>query len=115
MTISAKGKRRLTVGGREFLWWVAEDEEWQHALSVRLLSVDGRVSLKMALDAQPDNYVVTLGSEFRGREMVQGQHQRLLYPREASAGPMTPGEVARLAAWATETDAQAEAVARRKG
>lgn len=115
MTISAKGKRRLTVAGRDFLWWVARDEEWLHALSVRLVSVDGCVSLKMALDVQPDNYVVTLGSEFRGRAMPQGSHQRFLYPREGSAGPMTPAEIAKLAAWATATDASTEVVARPKG
>jgi hypothetical protein len=65
MTISRKGRRRIVVNGREFLWYVAEDVDDACVPTLTVVSSDRRFLVRYAL-LQPDEllHVVVIGPEF---------------------------------------------------
>jgi hypothetical protein len=101
MSISRKGKRPIKVDGRQFVWWVSDDEEF-HAPTLHLASDCGAVFIKAPIQPTGPSYIVTLGAEFRGARMMQGTHRRFLRVAAVADGAVTPGYVAALIRWATE-------------
>lgn len=99
MSVSRKGKRPIEVDGRQFLWWVSDDEEFLYAPTLHVVSDCQAVLLKTPVLPVEPSYVVTLGTEFRGARMTQGTHRRFLWTAPAADGLVTPGYVAELIRW----------------
>ncbi|MEV6276520.1 hypothetical protein [Nocardia sp. NPDC051832] len=106
MAISKKGKRRIVVGDREFLWWVKED--WENysapgAPTLTIISANRRVVVRYVLAQSEENrHVVVLGPEFRGITRP-GPHRRFRCPAFGLPGEVRPAHIAELISWCTET------------
>ena len=100
MGVATKNRRKLTVGDREFLWYVAEDiddfpptvEGSLHALNI--LSEDKQFIVRYHLN-QVDSerrHITVIGAEFGGSR-EGGCWRRFVTPRWCQEGPVTPGIV----------------------
>jgi hypothetical protein len=58
MSISRRGKRRIVIAGREFLWWIREND-WGDALRVMLPDGSFHVELQRG-QIDPDHSHVTI-------------------------------------------------------
>ena len=98
MTISEKRRRRLTVDGRDFLWWIADDEDNLYRPSIVLVSTDQRIYVKYGLqrgDVEPT--IRSVGAELHGNSMQQGMHSVAPAPQLDESQGITPRQVAELA------------------
>jgi hypothetical protein len=110
MTISAKGRRRLVVEGRVFVWYVAHDPDGAGP-TLTVASADRRVLLKyFLLQSESDRHVVVLGSQFRGIPDCGGRWRRFRCPEFGSTESIGPGDVRALLDWATQPTGIAEEV-----
>ncbi|MFF2082747.1 hypothetical protein ACFVVM_03190 [Nocardia sp. NPDC058176] len=105
MAIAKKGRRRIVVGDREFLWWVRPDWDNHNAPGVATVTVatdDRRILLDYALNQDEDSqHVTVLGPEFRG-ESQNGPARRFRCPKFGLPGEIRPSHVAELIAWCTD-------------
>jgi hypothetical protein len=108
MAVSKKGRRKLVMGDRLYLWWVCDsDPECNSAstLALNVASEDGRFFVRFYLSQPPERrYLIVRGREFEGLPDAGGCWIRVRYP-EWQAGPsVTPADVRRLVEWCTSTD-----------
>ncbi|GAB2633202.1 hypothetical protein [Nocardia goodfellowii] len=103
MAISKKGRRRIVVGGREYLWWVTQDRDNYDAPgapTLRVVSTDKRVLVSYVLaQAEEARHVFVRGPEFRGTTQP-GRSYRC--PAFGLPGEIRPGNVAEFITWCTE-------------
>ena len=96
MAVSTKGRRKITVGGRPYVWFVSDNDEAWWVLTV--ISSDKKFLAKYALHQnEGEEYAVILGKQFAGAE-TGGSWRRFLCPRFATEA-VTPGDVRRLIEW----------------
>jgi hypothetical protein len=108
MGISRKRKRRIVVGGQEYLWYVAEDDEHPFlpcSPSITVATADRQFLVRFPL-GQPADYahLVVLGPRFRSASGLGGPWRRFRCPRFDEGTAVTPSMVEALIAWC-ETDA----------
>jgi hypothetical protein len=104
MTISRKGRRRIVIDDREFLWYVAEDVDNGGVPTLTIVSTDRRVFLRYAL-LQSDElrHVVVVGPVFRGVE-TEGTWRRFRSPQFGTMETIAPSDVRALVEWALAPD-----------
>jgi len=101
MTISAKGRRRIDVNGRSYLWWVAEcEDDFVGAGALRVVSTDKKFLVRYGV-VQPEEsrHIVVIGSEFRGLPNLGGRWRRFRCPQFGTFESVTPKDVADLIRW----------------
>jgi hypothetical protein len=107
IAVSRKGKRSITVDGREYLWWVQEDYEPPFVPSIgkslRVIDTSGELSVEYHL-GQPSDvcHVVVTGRRFRSLGGCGGPHRRFRCPTFTEGPAVTPAHVASLIRWAEE-------------
>ncbi|MFC9895858.1 hypothetical protein ACFVMC_19395 [Nocardia sp. NPDC127579] len=105
MAISKKGRRRIVVGGREYLWWVRTD--WtSHPTPGRptltVASEDRRFMVRYVLHQSHERrHLIVVGREFRGTDRP-GPHRYYPCPAFGPATEFRPAHVAELIGWCTE-------------
>lgn len=109
MGVLKKGRAKLVVDGRLYLWWVCEDEDSPgHLLHVR--SDDRRFAITYALDQSraelPPPFITVLGREFPGLPDAGGCRIRVRCPRWSDDSAITPGFVRRLIDWCMGDEAR---------
>jgi hypothetical protein len=103
MAVSKKGRRKIVVGGRPYLWWVQDADPEFNSASTTALSVvseDGRFGVRFFL-GQPDErrFLIVLGREFQGRSDAGGVWVRVRCPEFLTEKAATPAGVRRLIEW----------------
>lgn len=105
MAIAEKGRRRIVVGPREFLWWVRADWENYNAPGAATLTVatdDRRILLGYVLNQdEKTRHVTVLGPEFRGTTQ-NGPTRRFRCPMFGLTDEIRPSHVAELITWCTD-------------
>jgi|SRR5688572_8838455 len=100
MAISGKGKRKLTVLGREFLWYVSTSDEGDGPC-LHVVSPDRKTAFAYGLgrsDASQRLYVT--GTEFRGTTQPRPLYRHFRCPRFCPGDSVTPRQVRDLLEWA---------------
>lgn len=102
MGIAKKGKRKILYQGKEYLWWVREDEDCLDAPWLTIASPDRSLVLSYRVEGG-DFFVVSKGKIFQGEE-TSGKWEYYWYPFEKRTPPLviTPGFVRELIAWAVD-------------
>lgn len=106
--VRKKGRRRIRVGTREFVWFVAENDDGP-GLVLTVVSEDKHMILRYGLGQPPgEEYLLVLGRDFAGAS-TGGPWRRFQCPRwEEAGGRVTPAAVRAIIEWAL--DGQAERV-----
>jgi hypothetical protein len=110
MTVSRKWKRPITVDGREYLWWVRDDDDPpfvpSNGKSLRIVDTSGDLALEYYL-GQPSDlcHVVVTGRRFRGLPDCGGVHRRFKCPLFATNPAITPADIAAVIRWSEEAGA----------
>lgn len=102
MSIRTKGRRRITVGGQNYVWYVALDDDSPfHVLNI--ISDDKHLILSCPLHTGTD-YVISKGRVFRTKE-TNGHWNRYLLPFPVPES-ITPEFIRKLIVWSAQnTDA----------
>ena len=104
--ISAKGKRKIEVDGKTYVWNVAEDYDSPYKV-IQIVSADKKMILAVPLQV-PRPYAISKGSVFQGHP-TGGGWERYALPF-VIPNAITPGFVAELIRWSVYGN-DAEAVA----
>ena len=100
MTISRKDRRRIVVHGREYIWYVAPDEDDCFRSMLTVVSSDRRVFLRYHLVQSDDTrFAIVLGPEFRVPG-CGGPWRRFRCPQFGSPDAITPKDVRSIIQWA---------------
>jgi hypothetical protein len=103
MAISKKGRRRITIGDRLYLWWVCDtDPEYGSGscLALTVASEDGRFFVRYYLGQKPDRrYLIVQGQEFEGLPEAGSCWIRVQCPEWQAGSSVTPADVRRLVEW----------------
>ena len=100
MTISRKGRRPLTVGSREYLWYVGPDTHDCYQPMLTVVSSDRRVFLRYHLSQSDETrFVIVVGPEFRVVE-CGGVWRRFRCPQFGTTEIIAPADVRALIDWA---------------
>ena len=96
--LSTKGRRKIEVDGRPFVWHVAEDFDSPYKV-LQVASYDKHMILAVPLQT-PEAYVISKGTVFQGNP-TSGSWERYALPF-AVPDAITPKFVAELIRWSTE-------------
>ena len=119
MAVSSKHKRRIRVGEKDYLWYVADDLESFGFPALTVLTPDKRFIVRYCL-TQPDErrHVVVLGPEFAGEVGRRGGWRRYRCPAFGDLRTIRPADVRSFVTWCqsavaleTEVDASGRSVA----
>lgn len=105
MGIARQRRAKLTIGDRQFAWYVSEGENgatWDPFVHVR--SADGRFLILHALDQARSPFVVVMGEEFPGLPEAGRGWIRVRCPRFDDGPVVTPASVRRLVDWCLSED-----------
>ena len=93
MSISTKGKNRISVGGREYLWHVHKEYE------LRVCSIDRKFIVNYDLSNQLDDFapLTIVGPEFSG--VAPNRHLVVKCPNLKVDNVSTPSGVKALLEW----------------
>lgn len=97
MGVATKGRRRITVGDRQYLWYVAHNDDGP-GMVLHVISPDKRFNVKYEID-QPagEEYIAIRGRRFVGAETGSCVRRFLCPPFATDAA--TPRAVRRLIEW----------------
>lgn len=97
MAVATKSRRKVTVEGKQYVWYVAENGDGP-GMVLHVISPDKQFIVKYQVD-QPtgEEYVVVIGPRFSGAE-TGGPWKRFLCPRFAE-NAVTPSCVRELIQW----------------
>ena len=110
--VRAKGRRKIAVQGRRYVWYVLSGENdrdyWERVSSndwgtpfLHIISEDKYIILTIPLNA-PTPYAVSKGREFQGKS-TSGCWERYIMPFELPES-ITPRFVAEVIEWAVSGD-----------
>ncbi len=91
MSISTKRRRKIIVGDREYVWYVAEDDDSAYDV-LNIVSDDKYLILSCPLKTGKD-YVISKGRVFQKKEIHMGWSRFLLPFSIPDAVPTNAGEV----------------------
>jgi hypothetical protein len=98
MAIATKHRRRIRVFGREFVWWVAPDED-SPALLLRIASSDKSFLVHFAVGQPAErSHVVVIGRDFPAVADAGGRWIRVRAPAWHEKS-VTPALVRRIIEW----------------
>ena len=104
MAVKTKGRRKITVGNRQFVWYMGDDDDsCDHVLHV--VSHDKAFNVNYHLEQPAETrHLAVLGREFPGLPDAGGNWMRVRCPRWEEGGALTPGGVRRLIDWCLSTE-----------
>src|SRR5262245_44999593 len=99
MAVLKKGRRRVIVDNRIFLWWIQEDRDClQHVLHV--LSEDKQFLVQYYLGYREESsHLIVIGKDFGGLLDKGNPRHRFRCPKWDASGAITPGSVRSLIQW----------------
>ena len=100
MGVALKGRRKLIVNGRPFVWHVREDDD-SSDLVLHVASADKHFLVQYHL-SQPEEtrFLIVIGPEFTGVARSDGTFRRFTCPRwESESATITPRSVRDLILW----------------
>lgn len=100
MGVAKKGKRKLTVDGRRYLWYIAQDLDAAGMVALNVLSNDKRFIVRYYL-AEPvaTRHVVVIGAEFAGHTRTGPGWKRYRCPQFGTSSAVIPADVRSLIMW----------------
>lgn len=102
MSVSAKGRRKIIVGEKAYIWYVAPDDD-SPCNVLNIISDDKYLILSCPL-GNKTAYVISNGRTFQAKK-TNGLWNRYLLPFDVPES-VTPGFVEKVILWATRgTDA----------
>jgi hypothetical protein len=97
MGVATKRRRKITVKARQYLWFVAEDDDGA-GMVLHVTSTDKQFIAHYQIgQSEGEAYIVILGQRFAGAN-TGGPWRRFLCPRFV-AGAATPQSVRELIEW----------------
>jgi hypothetical protein len=106
VAVRKKGRRKLVVDGRLFVWWVCESEPdcWIGEV-LTVASEDGRFFVRFYLGQHPDRrFLVVQARELAGLSDAGGCWTRVRCPEWQSGPGIRPADVRRLIDWCFSPD-----------
>jgi hypothetical protein len=106
MSVRKKGRRRLVVADRVFIWWVCESEPdcWVGEV-LTVASEDGHFFVRFYLGQEPERrFLVVQGSEFAGLPDAGRYWIRVECPEWQSGPGIQPSDVRKLIDWSFSPD-----------
>lgn len=100
MGVSAKGRRRISYQGQNFVWWVALDGDDCDRIYLNIVSEDKSIVLAYRVDGE-SFYIISKGRRLHGKE-TSGKWQRCAIPFKEPLMVVTPRDVTQIIAWAVE-------------
>ncbi len=98
MTVSTKRRRKLQIGDRGFIWWIAPDLDSSDLL-LHLCSTDRHLLVRYVLGQPADRrHVIVIGPEFPPLKDAGGGWTYLGTPAWSDA-VVTPGLVRQIIEW----------------
>lgn len=99
MGIATKNRRKIKIGGRDFVWYVSDDYD-SADMVLRVASLDKNFIVNYHL-AQPDDtrHLIVLGKEFNGLLRSTYNWKRVICPKWEEDSVITPKSVRRLIEW----------------
>lgn len=99
MAVATKGRRKIKVGDRDFIWYISDDYD-SADLVLHVASYDKKIIIKYHLH-QPDEtrFLIVLGKEFNGLLNAGGSWIRVLCPKFEKDSVITPASVRMLVDW----------------
>ena len=113
MSVSAKHRRSIKVDGVSYLWWVAEDIEYDFVGTnfLTVCSLDKRLLVRYGLVQSDDSrHVIVIGARFQGLQDTPGPWRRFRCPPFGSLDAVTPNDVAAFIRWCTDAAGRAVAL-----
>jgi hypothetical protein len=108
MAVSGKGRRKIVVGGRAYIWWVRDNDPEFNAASTSALMVvssEGRFGVRFFLGQPPERrFLIVLGPEFERIPDAGGPWIRVRCPDWQVGADVTPAIVRRLIEWCMSPD-----------
>lgn len=106
MGVAKKGKRIITVGGRAFLWFLADDDSgvWLgNDSELTIISADKHFLVKYPINQKCRyNHIIVVGHEFTGNGEWGKCYQRVMCPTFAEGGIVTPSVVRQIIDWSLQ-------------
>jgi hypothetical protein len=97
MGAATKRRRKITVEGHQYLWYVAEDDDGA-GMVLHVISTDKQFIAKYQMgQAKGEDYIVILGRRFAGAK-TGGLWRRFLCPQFVGRA-VTPQAVRQLIEW----------------
>lgn len=105
MGVRKKRRNKLSVNGREYVWYVADDDSTGGHL-LHVLSEDKHFNVQYGI-RQPDDqrFITVVGNEFSGIA-TSGCWRRFRCPEWENDGVITPKSVRSLIDWALDEEAE---------
>jgi hypothetical protein len=105
MAIATKYRRRISVKGRNFLWYVREDDDEFYLPTLHVISEDKRFIVAYLLNqCDTTRHLVVKGHEFPGLPEAGHCWKRALCPRWEIGSTITPASVRQLIEWCFDPD-----------
>jgi hypothetical protein len=100
MGIAKKRRKKISVEGRIYLWWVQDDRD-SNDMVLHVASEDKAFLVKYHLN-QPEHtrHIIIMGRRFAGVPEAGGPWVRVLCPLWEDAGIIRPSAIRRLIDWA---------------
>ncbi|MDE7273449.1 MAG: hypothetical protein K2N95_10380 [Lachnospiraceae bacterium] len=98
MGVSAKGRRRISYQGQNFVWWVAPDGDDCDRVYLNIVSEDKSMILACRVDGESFR-IISKGKRLHG-EKTSGKWQMCRIPFRDPLMVVTPKDVAQMIAWA---------------
>jgi hypothetical protein len=107
MAIATKHKRKISVNGRNFLWYVRDDYDDFFLPILHVISEDKRFIVEYYLkQCDTTRHLVIKGQEFPGLPEAGHCWKRALCPRWEIGPTVTPASVRQLIEWCFDPDRQ---------
>jgi hypothetical protein len=104
MAVSLKGRRKLMVRNRRFVWWVCDSRD--RYLELNVGSDDGAFFVRYHLGQPAESrFLDIIGREFPGRAGA-GHRSRIRCAEWQKGASIGPGDVRRLVDWCFNEDKQ---------
>ena len=98
MGVRKKGRRKLNVGDRAFVWYVFEDHD-SPDMVLHVSSDDKLFVVRYHLQQLNEPILIVIGREFAGPSTYGGVWRRVRCPRWEAPSVVTPATVRRLIEW----------------
>lgn len=104
MGVSAKGRRRISYQGQNFVWWVAPDGDDCDRIYLNIVSEDKSIVLAYRVNGE-SFCIISKGRRLHG-EKTSGKWQMCRIPFREPLMIVTPKDVAQMIAWAVDESAE---------
>ena len=109
MALRGKGRRRIAVGGRDYLWWVKieDEDDFVGAPMVTVVSERRELYVKYGL-VQPDDrrYLISSGSYCRGIDEQGSTWRCFRCPKFGTEETIAPKGVEALIRWCLQVEGE---------